>query len=699
MGDKLFEKPLELLAKFQEKRPFLVIGIIIFITLILGYYAVRLGTDSSFDVMFNDDSETIILQNLIKNEFGGTDSLFILVRLDEEINSKTRTRDIRHPDVMRAMVALEESLRSETFVNEAVSLADVLLMVYGRLPDTLEESKFMIANLPENIKEQFLGSLLSKDFQFQNMFVSVDVEDKPGFLQKIEDNVKEKIDQTPFPIGVQATLTGIPILINRIMLLLINDNIRTILLAAIGVFLILWFYFKSWKISLFSIIPLSITLLWLAGTMQLMDIRITIMIASVGAMLVGLSVDYAIHITHAYHEAIKEGKENPVQETVVGVGGALIASVATTLAGFLAMLLGVTPNSTGQGRVLAMGVAFAFIATMVALPPLMIIQRKYVYSKLDEVVFRISGKKEKKATNPIDFLLKLIAKFQVKRPKTVLVFVAVFTLLIIPGFGLVYLSTDDEGWIPKDDPVLNSLEEVAFNFGGTESMNFIFKLKSTEGDFDKNAVTDLRDPRVLLPMSNLDKLVSEIDWIDSVDSPSMDIKSINNNRVPQDLEQIKRLIEENPSLKDNYNDDFSIALFTYRYDDAGYNEFLEVMGELDGVNFPDEVEIIPQGSVPEDIELETMLGSDTMRTAGFGFLFVIIIATLFYMSFTSGMLAFFPIIFAIVWTVGTMGYINLPFTVLTTGMLAILMGMGIDFSIHIMHSIKRKILQANQTSS
>ena len=141
---------------------------------------------------------------------------------------------------------------------------------------------------------------------------------------------------------------------------------NTIILAIIGVMLVLWIYFKSIKIAIISSIPTIFTLIWLAGTMHLMDIRITVMTASIGAMMIGLSVDYAIHLTHRYHKEIKDGRENALKSTVVGVGSALFASVITTMAGFLAMLLGVSPNSQTQGFVLAIGVKFCCSAINVS---------------------------------------------------------------------------------------------------------------------------------------------------------------------------------------------------------------------------------------------------------------------------------------------------------------------------------------------
>jgi hypothetical protein len=356
------------------------------------------------------------------------------------------------------------------------------------------------------------------------------------------------------------------------------------------------------------------------------------------------------------------------------------------------MLLGISPNSQTQGLVLSIGITIAFIIAMSILPPLMLLQRRYIYTKADEILFSIAGRTEEAKKSPIDKFLSWVANMQIKSPLLVISIVILVTIALIHGFGLVYLDTDGENWIPDGDDVLEALENVGYNFGGTESMNLIFMIDNTHGgDYDPNSVRDLRDPRVLLPMSNLDELVQDLRWVDSVDSPSGEIKDLNEQRVPQELEEIKKIVEQNPSADFNYNDDYSIALFTPRFDSISRENYFELLDELNGVTFPSEVAIVPQGQIPEDIEFEETMGNDTINVALIGFVLVILIASLFYRSIIYGLLSFIPIVFAIIWTVGAMGLINLPFTVLTTGMLAILMGMGIDFSIHIIHSIKEKM--------
>jgi len=687
------ESILDKLSKIQRKYPLLVIAIIFTISLFFLYYSLQLQTDSSFDRMFAEDSNTMTLKRLVSSEFGSTDTLFVVFKIDNENNDPTATTDIREPSVLKAMQKFQKSIETETTVARTISLADVLLFEYGKLPETVEESKEMIEGLKSST-----DSFLSKDFAVASVIIQADISQKPGSLQAIEDTVNEKIEEAEKPTGTMMILTGLPTLINRIMLLLINDNIKTIGIALLAVFIILFIYFRSAQMALVSVTPVVLVLIWLTGTMALANIYITMMVASIGAMMVGMGIDYSIHITHSFHERVREGKDDATEETVKHTGGALFASVATTMAGFLAMLFGSSPNSQIQGTVLAIGIAYAFILTMVLLPAMLSFQRKYLYSNLDEIVFKLKQRKSQQKKKGLQQrFLEGLGRFQVKRPGVVIILVLILTLLLIPGFGFVRMDTSNENWIPDDDPVIDSFGEVEDNFGGTDTQNFLVMFNEEyEHISGTKKIDDMRDPRVLHRIDVIGEMLVREEYVKSVSSPANTIKEMNNGRIPQDLEEIKTLVELNPNLKSQFNNDFSITQFrleAFYYDEPEYYKVLDV---VDSVKIPEEIKLVPQGGGAEDEELMNSLMGDTMLTALLGFLLVIITATLFYRSFTVGMLAFIPILISIFWTVGIMGYIDLPFTVLTSGMLAILMGMGIDFSIHLIHRT-RELLAEGKT--
>jgi hydrophobe/amphiphile efflux-3 (HAE3) family protein len=666
----------EQIAKIQERFPWVLLAIALLITLFMGYYAIQLETDSRFDTLYREDSDMRTQKSLVSSEFGRTDTMYVIAILDSESTLKERVIDIRDPQVLESLWQMELALEQEPNIDDAITLSSALMQVYGRLPETLEESKEMISRLPFDVSR-----VLSEDMSATNVILEIDVPNKAGALEEFEAVITKKIADIPEPIGVNFQLTGEASLLSRIMHLLIADNLRTVGFALLAVVIILWFYFRSADLAFISTSIVTIALTWLAGTIVLLDIRISMMTAAIGAMMVGMGVDYSIHMAHGYHEELHEGTKKPILKVVPRIGGALLVSAMTTIAGFYAMTFGMSPSSQMQGFILATGIFYAFLSTLLVLPPMLTLHRRF--TKLKPEFLKVPEHGESWSLK----FLRPLARLQVKRPASILVAFIVITILLVPGFAFVRMDTSNENWLPENDPVLEALDEVGARFGSLESQNFLLQI---EGDSE---IIDLRDPGIIEKIGHIDEAMESLSYVDSFSSPADRLGLLNDGRLPQEREEIKQLIEQDPELREMFNEDYTLVMMNARSDsfDAEKDNQIalgEMMGEAEAIQFPEGTRFYPQGNIAQWIELDETLAADTMFTTLLGFLFVIIIASLVYRSLLVGMLAFLPIIFSLLWTVGIMGYIDLPFTVLTSGMMAIVMGMGVDFSVHLIHITK-----------
>ena len=293
----------------------------------------------------------------------------------------------------------------------------------------------------------------------------------------------------------------------------------------------------------------------------------------------------------------------------------------------------------------------------------------------------------------VAFLRKItrkIGEIQVAHPFAVLAAVIVFTLAILPGMGLLYFDTSNENFLPEDDPVVESLFFVGSDFGGFSSLQVLF-FAETEG---KEKTLDLRDPGFLKKADQIAQLMTGIEYIEGVTTPVTALKRYNNGVLPADLQTVKEIIADHPEIALAYNDDFSLMRITVSAVDFGTDDaeqarnLREMQVHLDSVSLPDGVQAKLWGDLVQFIELNNNLGSDLGFTTMLAFLSIFILIVIFYRSIVSGIMAIVPIAIALVWTVGTMGYINLPFTMLTSGFIPLVMGLGIDFSIHLIHGIK-----------
>jgi predicted RND superfamily exporter protein len=67
-------------------------------------------------------------------------------------------------------------------------------------------------------------------------------------------------------------------------------------------------HFRTWKITLLTLTPLVMGLVWMLGAMALLDIRINFINAVILPMIIGMGIDNSVHLMHRY---LEEGGEIP----------------------------------------------------------------------------------------------------------------------------------------------------------------------------------------------------------------------------------------------------------------------------------------------------------------------------------------------------------------------------------------------------
>ncbi|GAB7093317.1 hypothetical protein JCM30237_04690 [Halolamina litorea] len=133
--------------------------------------------------------------------------------------------------------------------------------------------------------------------------------------------------------------------------------------------------YRSASLGAVVLFPVVLAQAWLFGTMYLAGIAFTTETAIIAAIGIGIGVDYAIHIGERFVEE-RDGGRDPIaalQRTVRGTGGALLASAATTAAGFGVLMLALVPSLQRFGFITAIAITYAFLASVLVLPSLLVL--------------------------------------------------------------------------------------------------------------------------------------------------------------------------------------------------------------------------------------------------------------------------------------------------------------------------------------
>lgn len=157
------------------------------------------------------------------------------------------------------------------------------------------------------------------------------------------------------------------------------DNLATlILLAVLVVVVLLAISFRSVRGVVFPLVGLSFALIWTYGLLNLSGARFTALEVAVAPLVLGLGIDYSIHLQRRYN-AFRADLDDSAESWLAScarLSTPLGLAVITTVAAFLANIISPLPPLETFGIALAVGVISAFINATVVVGALHVVLDK-----------------------------------------------------------------------------------------------------------------------------------------------------------------------------------------------------------------------------------------------------------------------------------------------------------------------------------
>ena len=308
--------------------------------------------------------------------------------------------------------------------------------------------------------------------------------------------------------------------------------------------------------------------------------------------------------------------------------------------------------------------------------------------------------------------IKPIAKLLANRPKTVLFIFTIITILIGSQVTQLYMQSDLTQYLPKDDPTIKLLKQVyeEFQIGST-----IIILVETD---------DIRDPEVLKEM---DAVVSnddinrypndngQQDGIVSIQSLATYIKEENFYRglgeykIPDDENLIytymsRLTIEKLKGVL--YKDNYKMGVIVLQLaDTANYDEILSKTKLSVERRGNDETQMSITGS----IAIQRAIREETFYYLKIVIPIAVVLVAIFlfvlHRSIKGLFIGFLPLMYAVLLTFGILGIVQPELNLLSIAIVALLLGLGIDYSIYLAnryaeeHAIKDKVERVEKTLS
>jgi len=157
------------------------------------------------------------------------------------------------------------------------------------------------------------------------------------------------------------------------------DNLVWLLLIAVLVVVaLLALAFRSFMMVAAPLMGLSAALVWTYGIVTILGMRLSVLEVAVAPVVLGLGIDYSIHLQRAY-EVAKNRSSSAARAWVESISVlrlALSLAVVTTVFAFLANTFSDLPPLRTFGFTLALGVVSAFVASTITVGAVHVVAEK-----------------------------------------------------------------------------------------------------------------------------------------------------------------------------------------------------------------------------------------------------------------------------------------------------------------------------------
>ena len=476
------------LASSVRSAPVAMIVVVVVLTAVFGALSTQGGEVSGGFDDFATDTPAAAASNEITRRFGGqtdgTLSQLAVVQEDGDVISPAVLADVQQvivelsqdPAITDATVAGPDQPVVTSYADPVLRAASAQDLDLASADDQAVDQLFRsaMAQLPDEQASQ-LSVLLSTDAQDGDAsgglllltFAEDASEAELARAREVVDEATGTLDS-----GAELYTFDFEILSENANDAVMQDLSRLLGVAFLLIIVILAAIYRSVVDVLSSLVGLVFSIVWMQGAGVLLGpayLGLTgganQMAAAVPILLVGLGVDYGIHLTMRAREEKAAGNEAATAAggAILAVGGALVLATMTTVVGFLTNLANPLPPLQDFGLIAAAGVVSAFLVMTTFVPAVRLVVDRW-RSRRGRSITR--GSADPEAVGLLGRLSAAFAPVAVHHPARVLV--AGLVLALAAGAGVTQLSTEfsQTDFFPENSRALEAFEVIEGQFGG-----------------------------------------------------------------------------------------------------------------------------------------------------------------------------------------------------------------------------------------
>lgn len=437
-----------------------ILAILLILTVFFGYFAFTgLKIDNKYGNMLPKNSVAQRNYYKFKKTFGEDGSTLVIAIQADSLYTETLFREWKE---------LGDSILQIDGVNSVISEA-TLFSIHNNKEEQKFEAKRVFSDVTyqeksiDDIRNEikrnpiYDGILYNDSSNVSLMMVTMD----ERFLSdqkksKVVLDIEELAESYSDDFG-KVHFAGLPHIRVVVGKRIIREMYIFIGLAIFVTSLLLYLFFRSFRVVAICNAVVFIAVIWSMGSIGILGFNISIMMALIPPLMIVIGIPNCIFLMTKYHQEVK-GHGNKIKALAVvitKIGTATFLTNFTTALGFSTFIFTNSEKLTEFGVVASLNIMIVFVLSICIIPIIASLSKKPKDRHLKHL--------ERKFAR--GFLERLVQVTSFKRPW---VYAIACLVLLLSGIGMAKMEATGNitGDLPDDDPILKDVQFVEKHFGG-----------------------------------------------------------------------------------------------------------------------------------------------------------------------------------------------------------------------------------------
>ncbi len=345
----------------------IVCAVAIICVSVYGMKSVELNMDSMD--FFKAGSDVKVANNVINEKLAGTQVLNINIEAAEG-------KSVITPEVLSKIESFQKDVPVKfPEVGKTLAVTDFLKKMnremhggkdeFFRLPETEQMAREYLL-----LYSGDLDDIMSKGMDKLRIHLTM----KHGTMaeQKLVREYAENYFGADFSEknGVKVIPSGFMDLMIEANMLVFQGQLSSLGSSLLVVAILMFLIFRKMKLTLVSLVPLSVGIAMNFGIMGFLHIPLNAATALVASVSIGMGIDYSIHFINQYRNslALTGDVDMAIRATYEGTGRAVLSNVVSVMAGFMVLLFSKFPVVQQCGGLIAFTVTTTGFAAIIIIP-------------------------------------------------------------------------------------------------------------------------------------------------------------------------------------------------------------------------------------------------------------------------------------------------------------------------------------------